>query len=1087
LSTIKAAQSQLKDAPIVDITPPQLMVPNDSILEASASYGKVVTYKAIATDLVDGTLNAICNPPSNSTFSLGDTKVTCKAEDNSGNIVTRSFTIRVQDNTPPETRIDSASAGILGNIKHSTNTSSDRIKLKLSAFDNVGIDHFECKLDEHKWVILEKENLKIGDDCIYVDLPSGSHTVLVRSVDKSDNVDPKPARFSWSVPTIHESISNIIKEVKELSFPSYLSRNMIDSLNKIFEELNAEDLTQDSQICRQIESFLSATREATLNEDFEEKFYLAGLGLTLKDRVGCPAPLAIAGKDLKVNEGSKIKLDASGSRGLYDEEVSYIWKQISGPSGILSKSHSQNPEFKAPQVDKNTNLKFELTVKSSRGLSSTDSATVTVNNVIDEPNEKMPAEGGDEIQGVKFGTKGFNIAAIGDWGCNSNTQASANNIARSSPELVLALGDYSYSNTARCWLDIIEPMDSVTRITIGNHEDQASEDSGAYLNHFGLSKKYYSYDYQDIHVLTLNSEENYAVGSSQFNFVKNDLQIASNNPNIRWKIVTIHEPAYSSPNSCSSCKAADSLSDTYHPLFDQYHVDLVLEGHVHNYQRSYPLSYNINDPSKPIITDHSKNNYLDPKGAVFAVVGTGGINFHSLAGKATYISNQQDIKFGFLNIYFSDDGKTLFASFIANDGSTLDEFSITKSTAKIQSIGAPRAENGRVTLLENSISRITMNASNIVDPRVKYLIESGPMHGTLSGKTATVTYKPSRDYVGQDSFTFKAIDDKGSESNIATVTLDVKAVDQAPVAEDQSISVDKNKLLDMTLVATDGEGSPVEFALESQPTSGELGNFDANQGTVTYKPSRDYVGQDSFTFKAIDDKGSESNFATVTIDVKAVDQAPVADPETGQEAGEDVTPNLNESNSTGPGTVMDQQEIENQESNPQQFVFPGILNSEQRSFDSLKEFESINPKLLSAELRQKDPERVHKLLLKSYVNDGVAMNMPDSTYPNRPSLTLQRGTPISVVSTNPEITFTGTTMILYDKHDLPVYPTRRDTDTWLLDVPLGLYKLEVKTEYSPTNRDTVSFIDTIRIKKGSTVNMEELIDKKLSDIENLFG
>jgi hypothetical protein len=173
LCSVKAAQSQLnKDAPIIDITPPELRVPNDSTLEASGSYGRVVTYKVIATDLVDGTLNAICNPSSNSTFSLGNTEVTCKAMDNSGNIVTRSFTIRVQDNTPPETRIDSASVGILGNIKYNTNTSSDSIKLKLSASDYVGIDHFECKLDEKKWLILEKEMLENVDDCIYVDLPS---------------------------------------------------------------------------------------------------------------------------------------------------------------------------------------------------------------------------------------------------------------------------------------------------------------------------------------------------------------------------------------------------------------------------------------------------------------------------------------------------------------------------------------------------------------------------------------------------------------------------------------------------------------------------------------------------------------------------------------------------------------------------------------------------------------------------------------------------------------------------------------------------------------------------------------------------
>ena len=511
---------------------------------------------------------------------------------------------------------------------------------------------------------------------------------------------------------------------------------MINSLNKIHDELNAEELTRDSQVCRQIEFFLSSTKEATLNEEFKEKYYLTSLGLTLKERIGCPAPITSAGKDLKVNEGSTIKLEASNSRDIYDGELSYVWKQISGPSGSLSNSHSEKPEFRAPPVNKNTDLKFELTVKSSRGLSSKDSTTVTVINVFDDPDSGLGTEGGRKNQDIELGTKGFNIAAIGDWGCNSNTQASANSLARSGPELVLALGDYSYSNTATCWFDIIKPMDSVTRITSGNHEDEPSEGSDVYLDHFGLSKEYYSYDYQQVHVLTLNSGEDYAVGSPQFNFVKNDLELTSKNPNINWIIVTVHEPAYSSPNSFSSCKAPDSLKNTYHPLYDQYGVDLVLEGHVHNYQRSYPISYDSHDPSDPIITDSNKNNYVNPTGSVFAVVGTGGINLHSLAGKATYISNQQDVKFGFLNIYFSDDEKTLFAKFIANDGTILDEFSIKKSLPILQSIATPRLDDRSVMLSENSVGTIVLNASDIIDPDIKYLIVSSPMHGTLVGKKA---------------------------------------------------------------------------------------------------------------------------------------------------------------------------------------------------------------------------------------------------------------------------------------------------------------------------------------------------------------
>jgi hypothetical protein len=309
---------------------------------------------------------------------LGETEVTCRAVNNNGNMATKSFTIRVEDNTPPETRITSTTAGIIGDVEPNTSTLSNRIRIALLATDNVDIEHSECKLDGNKWLIFEKEELSNKHECIYVNLSSGSHTFQVRSVDTSENVDNSPASFSWSLPMIQNSVGNIIAEVKKLSLPSIVTIKMTNSLNEIHDELNAEGLVQDPQVCRQIESFLSATKEATLNEEFEEKFYLASLGLTLKERIGCPAPIALAGEDMKVNEGSKIKLDGSYSRGLYGKEVSYVWKQISGPSGSLGKSHSEKPEFKAPQVDRNINLKFELTVKNSRGLSSKDITTVIV-------------------------------------------------------------------------------------------------------------------------------------------------------------------------------------------------------------------------------------------------------------------------------------------------------------------------------------------------------------------------------------------------------------------------------------------------------------------------------------------------------------------------------------------------------------------------------------------------------------------------------------------------------------------------------------------------------------------------------------
>lgn len=70
----------------------------------------------------------------------------------------------------------------------------------------------------------------------------------------------------------------------------------------------------------------------------------------------------------------------------------------------------------------------------------------------------------------------FNIDAVGDWGCNSNTASTVSKIDGRNPELVLALGDYSYQSTATCWLNAINTIDSITKINIGNHEDEDEDE-----------------------------------------------------------------------------------------------------------------------------------------------------------------------------------------------------------------------------------------------------------------------------------------------------------------------------------------------------------------------------------------------------------------------------------------------------------------------------------------------------------------------------------------------------------------------------------------------------------------------------------
>jgi len=280
----------------------------------------------------------------------------------------------------------------------------------------------------------------------------------------------------------------------------------------------------------------------------------------------------------------------------------------------------------------------------------------------------------------------YNLDAAGDWGCSSNTDKTVDNIDGKNPERVLALGDYSYSSTGSCWFNKIGPIDSITKIAIGNHEDDSDEGFSGYMSHFGISQTYYSFNYQNTHVLVMDSDKvSFSSGSAQYNFVINDLQTASQNPNINWIIVYIHKQMYTSPNTCSASSCSNTASDatslrnTYHAKFEQYGVDLVLNGHVHNYQRTFPIKYDSGSPSSPTVTSSNTNSYTNPTGQIFVTVGTGGVNFHALSGKASFVAKQQDDLFGQLDIKITNNGGKLEGRHYANSGSVLDSFSITKT------------------------------------------------------------------------------------------------------------------------------------------------------------------------------------------------------------------------------------------------------------------------------------------------------------------------------------------------------------------------------------------------------------------------
>jgi len=188
------------------------------------------------------------------------------------------------------------------------------------------------------------------------------------------------------------------------------------------------------------------------------------------------------------------------------------------------------------------------------------------------------------------------------------------------------------------------------------------------------------------------TETPYEQGSQQFDFVKSDLMKTNTNPSIDWIIVYYHQPMYTSK---THHEGLESFRDLYHSLFTKYGVDLVLQGHIHNYQRSYPLIYNSENPSNPIIeqsaildngynneeNNNSNNVYVEDQGTIFAIVGTGGQELHGLDDQAYFTANQLE-DHGFLELKTINNGKSLVGEFYSNDGSIIkDEFVIEKSSS----------------------------------------------------------------------------------------------------------------------------------------------------------------------------------------------------------------------------------------------------------------------------------------------------------------------------------------------------------------------------------------------------------------------
>ncbi|MDX1571127.1 MAG: Ig-like domain-containing protein, partial [Xanthomonadales bacterium] len=126
-----------------------------------------------------------------------------------------------------------------------------------------------------------------------------------------------------------------------------------------------------------------------------------------------------------------------------------------------------------------------------------------------------------------------------------------------------------------------------------------------------------------------------------------------------------------------------------------------------------------------------------------------------------------------------------------------------------------------VEVLEDDAVAVLLEATDVHNDPLTFFIVDAPLNGTLSGELPNLTYTPSPDFNGTDRFTFIA-NDGGFDSELGTVTITVLPVNDAPVAEAQSITTPEDQPVAITLTGSDLDGDALGFEIVGGPQFGTL-------------------------------------------------------------------------------------------------------------------------------------------------------------------------------------------------------------------------------------------------------------------------
>jgi hypothetical protein len=189
----------------------------------------------------------------------------------------------------------------------------------------------------------------------------------------------------------------------------------------------------------------------------------------------------------------------------------------------------------------------------------------------------------------------------------------------------------------------------------------------------------------------------------------------------------------------------------------------------------------------------------------------------------------------------------------------------------------PVAQPDTATVPEDGsvVINVVANDTDVDGDTLTVTAVGQPSHGTATKVSATsVQYVPAANYNGSDSFTYTISDGNGATAT-ALVQVTVTAVNDAPVAVADSLTLPEDSSATLNVIAndTDADGDSLTVSAVGQPAHGTAAKVSAT--SVQYVPAPNFNGADSFTYTVSDGKGGTAT-GTVQVTVTPVNDPPVA-------------------------------------------------------------------------------------------------------------------------------------------------------------------------------------------------------------------